>query len=97
MRIRQLLTRITVVAGLAAAFGGYLAAWQTDDMFVGTVWMVLGVGLMAGGAIYSMAMDDPEARDTALTTHRDSQSVDLREPVSAPATKSSETSTRVSV
>ena len=70
MRIRRTITGITVVAGLAAAFGGYLVAWQTEDMFVGSVWMVLGVGLMAAGTIYNMAMDDPEARETALTTHR---------------------------
>ncbi|MEY2448987.1 MAG: hypothetical protein QOH79_2463 [Acidimicrobiaceae bacterium] len=85
MRIRQILTRLTVLAGLAAAFGGYLAAWQTGDLFVGSVWMVMGVGLMAGGAIYSMAMDDPEAREKALTTHRrrttdtDGPVVDLRD------------------
>jgi hypothetical protein len=85
MRIRQFFTRITVVAGLAAAAGGYFAAWQNDDMFVGSVWMVLGVALMASGAIYSLAMDDPEARAKALTTHRhraidtDGPTIDLRE------------------
>jgi hypothetical protein len=85
MRIRQLLTRITVVAGLAAASGGYFVAWQNDDFFVGTVWMVMGVALMASAAIYSLAMDDPEARETALTTHRqrstdtDGPTIDLRE------------------
>ena len=85
MQIRLFLSRFTVVAGLAAAFGGYLAAWQTDDFFVGTVWVVLGVGLMAGGAIYLMAMDDPEARETALSTRRprtapaDGPTIDLRE------------------
>jgi hypothetical protein len=80
MRIRRTITGITVVAGLAAAFGGYLVAWQTGDMFVGSVWMVLGVGLMAAGTIYNMAMDDPEARETALTTHR-RRSVDTDPPI----------------
>lgn len=71
MRIRQLFTRLTALAGLAAACGGYYVAWQNDDFFVGTVWMVMGVGMMASAAIYSLAMDDPEAREKALTTHRD--------------------------
>jgi hypothetical protein len=85
MRIRQLLTRLTAIAGLAAAAGGYFVAWQNEDYFVGTVWMVIGVALMASATIYSLAMDDPEARDKALTTHRhrstvdDGPEVDLRE------------------
>jgi hypothetical protein len=92
MRIRQFLTRLTVVAGLAAAFGGYLVAWQTDDVFVGSVWMIMGVGLMASGAIYSMAMDDPEARDKALTTHRRTdaeKTIDLRQRESVRAARDS--------
>jgi hypothetical protein len=100
MRIRQILTRITVVAGLAAAFGGYLAAWQTDDMFVGSVWMILGVGLMAGGAIYSMAMDDPEARDKALTTNRTTdaeKAIDLRDRETVRAARERAATQRVSV
>lgn len=98
MRIRLLITRISAVAGIIAAGAGLLIAWQTDDMFVGSVWMVLGVGLMAAAAIYSMAMDDPESRATALTTNRSSHSIDLREPVSAPAPREKTApSTRVGV
>ena len=100
MRIRRTITGLTVVAGLAAAFGGYLVAWQTEDMFVGSVWMVLGVGLMAAGTIYNLAMDDPEARETALTTHRHrttdtGPTLDIRERETIR--KSAETSPRVSV
>ncbi|MEY2424034.1 MAG: hypothetical protein QOI95_4101 [Acidimicrobiaceae bacterium] len=82
MRIRQLITRLVAVAGIAAAIAGYLIAWQNDDMFVGSVWMVLGVGLMASSAIYSMAMDDPQSREKALTTGRTThaeKSIDLRD------------------
>lgn len=83
MRIRRIITGIAVVGGIVAAVGGFLTAWNTDDMFVGTVWMVVGIGLMAGGTIYSMAMDDPEARGKALTTNRH-HTVDLRDPVDVP-------------
>jgi hypothetical protein len=96
MRIRRIITGISVIAGIVAAVGGFLAAWQTDDMFVGTVWMIVGIGLMAGGTIYSMAMDDPEARAKALATHR-GHTVDLRDPLEAPVRREREASTRVSV
>ena len=98
MRIRRTITAIAVVGGILAGLGGFLAAWEFDDMFVGSVWMIVGIGLMAGGTIYNMAMDDPEARLKALTTHR-GETVDLRDPVEAPRTREREfdTSTRVSV
>ena len=70
MQIRQLLIRLTAIAGLVAAGGGYFLAWQNNDFFAGTVWLVVGIALMASAAIYSMALDDPEARDQALNTHR---------------------------
>jgi hypothetical protein len=106
MRIRQLLTRLTAIAGLAAASGGYYVAWQNEDFFVGTVWMVMGVALMASAAIYSLAMDDPEAREKALTTHRkrstevddDGQTIDLRHHESLrEARERARTSSRVPV
>ena len=84
MRIRHFISSLTFAGGLAAASGGYFVAWQNDDIFVGTVWMVMGVALMAAGAIYTLAMDDPEAREKALTTHRvrstdtDDPAIDLR-------------------
>ena len=96
MRIRRIITGITVVAGILAAVGGFLAAWETEDMFVGSVWMIVGIGLMAGGTIYNMAMDDPEARNKALTTHR-GHTVDLRDPLEAPGASERDTSTRVGV
>jgi hypothetical protein len=105
MRIRLLLTRLTALAGLVAASGGYYVAWQNDDFFVGTVWMVLGVGLMASAVIYSLAMDDPEAREKALTTHRarstrveDGPTIDLRERETLrQARERARTSSRVGV
>ena len=96
MRIRRTITGIAVIGGILAAMGGFLAAWEFDDMFVGSVWMIVGIGLMAGGTIYNMAMDDPEARLKALTTHR-GETVDLRDPVEAPKARERDTSTRVSV
>ena len=105
MRIRLLLTRLTALAGLAAAAGGYYVAWQNDDFFVGTVWMVMGVALMASALIYSLAMDDPEAREKALTTHRtrskdvdDGPTIDLREREALrEARERARTSSRVGV
>src|SRR3954447_1644375 len=102
MRIRRIITGITVVAGVLAAVGGFLAAWDTDDMFVGSVWMIVGIGLMAGGTIYNMAMDDPEAREKALTTrrsaHADGPMIDLRERESLRAGREqAATSHRVSL
>jgi hypothetical protein len=97
MRIRHLISTLTFVGGLVAAGGGYFVARLNDDFFVGTVWMVLGIALMASAAIYTLAMDDPEARETALTTHRlrstdaDGPTIDLREPVTAPAPADRET------
>jgi hypothetical protein len=82
MRIRQLITRLVAVTGIAAAIAGFFIAWQNDDMFVGSVWMVLGVGLMASSAIYSMAMDDPQSREKALTTRHTTdadKAIDLRD------------------
>jgi hypothetical protein len=98
MRIRRTITAIAIVGGIIAAVGGFLTAWNTDDMFVGTVWMIVGIGLMAGGTIYSMAMDDPEARGKALTTHR-GHTVDLRDPAESPRThtRTDDTSARVRV
>jgi hypothetical protein len=97
MRIRQLIIRLVVVGGLVAAMGGLLYAWSTDDMFVGSVWLVVGVGLMAGSAVYSLAMDDVEARSQALSTNRHTPDIDLRDPVQAPERKKADTWTRVGV
>lgn len=94
MRIRQLITGLTIAAGLCAAFGGFLYAWNTEDMFVGSVWMILGVGCMAGSVIYSLALDDAESRTTALTTNRHT-SIDLRDPIESPVRE--DVSARVSV
>jgi len=96
MRNRQLIIGVIVVSGILAAVGGFLGAWENDDMFVGRVGMIMGVGLVAAATIYALAMDDPEARATALATRR-GQTIDLRDPVSAPAAETSDTSTRVSV
>ena len=94
MRIRQMIIRLVVAGGLIAAMGGVLYAWDTDDVFVGSVWMILGVGLMAASAVYSLALDDVEARTKALTTNRRTPSIDLREPAHAPH---ADTWTRVGV
>jgi hypothetical protein len=86
MRIRQLIIGVIVVSGIITAVGGFLAAWENDDMFVGSVWMIMGISLMAGATIYSLAMDDPQAREKALTTRHsraaraDGPTIDLREP-----------------
>jgi hypothetical protein len=96
MRIRRTITGIAIVGGILAALGGFYAVWEFDDLFVGSVLMIVGIGLMASGTIYNMAMDDPEARLKALTTHR-GETVDLRDPVEAPNAVGRDTSTRVSV
>src|SRR5688500_19443584 len=98
MRIRRIITGIAVVGGILAAMGGFVAAWEFDDMFVGSVWMIVGIGLMAGGTIYSLAMDDPEARATALSTNREHTEPDLREPLEVPtARERRDSSTRIRV
>jgi hypothetical protein len=97
MRIRQLIIRLVVVGGLVAALGGLVYAWSTDDMFVGSVWLVVGVGLMAGSAVYSLAMDDVEARSKALSTNRHTPVIDLRDPVDAPERNKTDASTRIGV
>ncbi|MEY2453939.1 MAG: hypothetical protein QOD92_3513 [Acidimicrobiaceae bacterium] len=103
MRIRHFISTLTFVGGLAAASGGYFVAWQNDDIFVGTVWMVMGIALMAGSAIYAMAMDDPEAREKALTTHRqrstdtDGPTIDLREREAMREARERAAAQRVSV
>ena len=81
MRIRQLIIRIVTAAGLITSMGGFLYAWNTDDVFVGSVWMIMGVGFMTSCAVYSLAMDDIEASMKALSTNRHHTTLDLRDPV----------------
>lgn len=100
MRVRRFITVCTVALGVSAACSGGLIGWYTDDMFVASVWMNVAVGLLAGGTIYSLAMDDPESRHTALTTRRGHSDVviDLTDPIEAPAaTPSAAPRTRVTV
>jgi hypothetical protein len=84
MRIRNVIIRICVVAGLIATLGGLAYAWQTDEFFAGTLWAVFGVGLMASAGIYSLALDDPQARSKALGHRRDTEVVDVRDSTLAP-------------
>jgi hypothetical protein len=88
MRVRHFFTVGSIALGVIAACCGGLIGWYTEDMFVASVWMNLAVGLLAGGTIYSLAMDDPEARGTALTTrrHHSDVVVDITDPLEAPAT-----------
>ena len=97
MRTREMIIRLVVVGGLVAAMGGFLYAWSTDDVFVGSVWMILGVGAMASSAVYSLAMDDVDARTTALTTNHRTPSIDLRDPIQVAKRNRKEMGTRVGV
>jgi hypothetical protein len=88
MRIREAIIRICVAAGFFAAAGGILYAWQTDDIYVGTLWAIFGVGLMGAAGVYSLAMDDPQSRAKALGdtdhTDRETELVDVRDSTVEP-------------
>jgi hypothetical protein len=92
MRIRQAIIRICVVAGLVAAAGGMVYGWVVEDFFAGSIWAVFGIGLMASAGVYSLALDDPQARAKALGEEdhtdrdidRDTELVDVRDSTVEP-------------
>ena len=89
MRLRNTISGVAIVAGLVlAAVGLFILGWS-GSIYTGSFWSICGVGLLAAGTIYLMAMDDPQARATALG---EKPVVDLREP--APTTASTETPVR---
>ena len=92
MGFRRVITRSSAVLGIVAAGVGLLIAWQSEDFFVGSVWMVLGVGLMAASIVYSLAMDEHASRSKSAETL-----IDVRQRVAAATSPGKSDSTRVSV
>jgi hypothetical protein len=81
MRTRRTIINIAVAVGIVISAVGLWLAGQTSSLHSAEVFIATGVALMAGGGIYSLALDDAEARAKALGSGRrqgEGREIDLR-------------------
>ena len=80
MSVRRTITYVTVGAGIVVAAVGLLLVGRASTWHAAQQCFAVGIALMAGGGIYSFAMDDAEARAKALGTGHhegDGRQIDL--------------------
>ncbi|HEY2428281.1 MAG TPA: hypothetical protein VGI06_05090 [Acidimicrobiales bacterium] len=77
MRLRNTISHVAIAVGFALAVVGLIILDRSGSTYTGGFWTICGTGLIAAGTVYLLAMDDPQARASALGEKR---VVDLRDP-----------------